>query len=73
MTDEPRTEITFKYFDEQDAYLALSASCMYSALYEIDQLCRSQLKHGDGDENLDRFAQEIRDLVHMSIDMDRIR
>ena len=50
--------------DEQaDFDAARLGRAMASALWDIDQRCRSLLKHGDPSEETERLAEEIRQMI----------
>lgn len=72
MNDERNPEYTFRYFDEQDALLALHSRDMAGLLFEIDQLCRSKLKYEEPDAELSKFCEELRTLIREDVDLDRI-
>jgi len=72
MTEERHPEFAFRYFDEQDALLALHARDMAGLLFEIDQLCRSKLKYEEPDDKHAAFCEEIRRLIREEVDLDRI-
>lgn len=67
-SSEPKQkEVTIKLYlpdHQHDLDLYMKGAKVYAALFEIDQMCRTQLKHGDGDEKLDDFAQKIRDEIN---------
>ena len=72
MTEERSPEYTFRYFDEQDALLALHARDMAGLLFEIDQLCRSKLKYEEPAEAYAAFCEEIRRLIREEVDLDKL-
>ena len=48
---------------QRSARLALAASDLYCALYEVDQHCRTTLKHDDKiDEHTDDILERIREI-----------
>lgn len=58
--------ITIRYTlpDEQaDFDAARLGRAMASALWDIDQRCRSVLKHGDPSDETARLAEEIRQMI----------
>ena len=58
--------ITIRYTlpDEQaDFDAARLGRAMASALWDIDQRCRSVLKHGDPSEETERLAEELRQMI----------
>ena len=62
--EDPGEEFTLKFKDKNQAMLAMRAMEMYSELYNIDQMCRSTLKHRESEnEELDTFAEEIREAI----------
>ena len=77
MTEEyKQSEVTFKYYlpdNREDMIMHMLAPDMYSVLHEIDQKCRSHVKYDDKatQESVD-FAEEIREFIHSSIDLDKI-
>lgn len=44
-------KVTLEFSDDErsEAHLALNASALLSALYEIDRLLKAHLDHGDGE------------------------
>jgi hypothetical protein len=69
-------EVTFKYFlpeNQDELWLHVQASRMYTLLYEIDQNCRSITKY-DSMASVDKIklAEDIRQMIRSNIDMDRI-
>ena len=60
----PRLTITYQLPDEQHEYDAARLgrqAC--STLWEIDQQCRSLIKHGEPTEPERRLAEQIRDMI----------
>ena len=67
MEETKQIEVTIKFYlpdHEHEVHQYLNSSKAYSVLFDVDQMCRTQLKHGDGDEKVDAFAQRIRDEVN---------
>lgn len=60
----PTATITFDLDDERDAFdAAIHGRKALSALWTIDQRCRSILKHGDPSPEAAALAGEIRDMI----------
>ena len=60
----PTLTITYQLPDEQaefDAARLGRAAC--GTLWDIDQRCRSLVKHGEPSEETKRLADEIRDMI----------
>ena len=49
--------------DEFNLLLAIHSHDLYSLVYDIDQMARAELKHGDISDELDNKLQEIRDMI----------
>lgn len=78
MTAEYKSsEVTFKYYlpeNQDELWMHVHTYDMYSILYDIHQVCRTLLKHGNKDiKDLEQFAEKIRNMIHMNIDIDRIK
>lgn len=56
--------LVFNLPKEQDTYdVCVNSGTFFSALYDIDNLIRHKLKHGNHSEEINKILQEIRDLV----------
>lgn len=78
MTEESKSpEVTFKYFlpeNQDELWMHYHASDMYMLIHEIDQVCRSLIKHGDQSiKTTEELAEKIREMIYTNIDMDRVR
>lgn len=78
MTEEYQSpEVSFKYYlpeNDDEVWMHIHASDMYSILHDIDQHCRGILKYDNkATEDKRNLAEHIRNLIHESIDMDRMR
>jgi len=64
LTLMPTLTITYTLPDEQAEYDAarLGRSAL-SVLWQIDQHCRSVVKHGEPSEAEERLAEEIREMI----------
>lgn len=72
--DDNRTLVTFEWTlprDKNDFWLACQGSNMYSALWDVDQMCRTASKYGDN-EAVGDFADKIRELIRESVSLDEI-
>lgn len=60
-------EATLKFYlpvHRSEFKLACAAPDLHSALFEIDQLCRSAIKYGSHrDKSIENFAEMIRELI----------
>ena len=60
----PTVTLRYRLPDEQAEYdAARLGRAMAAALWDIDQRCRSLVKHGDPSEETKRLAEEIRDMI----------
>ncbi len=60
----PTVTVTYKLPDEQHEYdAARLGSEALATLWEIDQRCRSLIKHGEPSEETERLAEEIREMI----------
>ena len=60
----PIATLRYKLPDEQDAFdAAREGAAARSLLWEIDQRCRSLLKHGEPSSETEQFAEEIRGMI----------
>ena len=60
----PTVTVTYTLPDEQADYdAARLGRAMAAALWDIDQRCRSLVKHGDPSEETKRLAEEIREMI----------
>ena len=60
----PTATLRFTLPDEQaDFDAARLGRQMAATIWEIDQRCRSLLKHGDPSEETARLAEEIREII----------
>lgn len=77
MPPEKCPEVTFKYYlpeNDDDVWIHINASKMYSLLWEIDQRCRSVVKYEDkASEDRVKLAEEIRQMIYENVDMDKVR
>lgn len=78
MADEYKCpEVTFKYYlpeNDDDVWMHINSSKMYGLLHELDQRCRTVVKYEDSaSEDRLKLAEELRDMIHAEIDMDRVR
>jgi hypothetical protein len=75
-TPHPQSEVMFKYYlpeHKDDVWIHVNASKMYCLLNELDQLCRSILKHEQNpDEGRQRLAENIREIIQQEIDLDMV-
>ncbi len=72
--EDNRTLVTFEWTlprDHHDFWMATHGADMYSALWDIDQKCRTAVKHGDDDAVAD-FADQIRDLIRANVSLDEV-
>jgi hypothetical protein len=59
-----KATLTFNLPDEQGEFdAARLGSQALAALWDIDQRCRSLLKHGDPSDETARLAEEIRGMI----------
>jgi hypothetical protein len=59
-----KATLSFNLPDEQGEFdAARLGSKALAALWDIDQRCRSLLKHGDPSEETARLAEEIRGMI----------
>ena len=60
----PTVTVTYTLPDEQHEYDAarLGREAL-STLWDIDQRCRSLVKHGEPSEEAERLAEEIREMI----------
>ena len=78
MEEYKKSEVTFKYYmpdNEDDVWMHVHASDMYSLIYDVDQFCRSVIKYGKESQQIkdeDDFAEKIREMIRNRIDMDKI-
>lgn len=77
-TSNPLAEVTFKYYlpeHNDEVWIHINASEMYSLLWELDQKCRSICKYEDIPEDHPRhkLAQEIRDMIWENVNLDKVR
>ena len=66
-------EVTFKYYlpeNNEELWIHVNAAAMYGVLWEIHNLCRTQIKHGD-DEKVSNFAEKIQEEV-WKVDLNRV-
>ena len=63
---------TVHYTDENDLRLALNGRKYWSCLWDLDQWCRSQLKHGRLNVHAEEALENISNTIHDRIDMDEI-
>jgi glutamate-1-semialdehyde aminotransferase len=60
----PTATLTFQLPDEQgDFDAAIAGRKALSALWDIDQACRSLLKHGEPTEAESALAERIREMI----------
>ena len=60
----PTATLRYKLPEEQgDFDAAVAGGKALAALHEIDQACRSLLKHGEPSEGAAELAQQIRDMI----------
>lgn len=60
----PKATLSFTLPEEQAEFqAAVEGQAARSLLWEIDQHCRGLIKHGNLPEEIDRYLQEIRDLI----------
>ena len=60
----PKLTITYQLPDEQAEFdAARLGRAMAATLWDIDQRCRSLLKHGEPSEAEERLAEEIREMI----------
>lgn len=63
----PRAILIYRLPDEESEHrAALQGQAAKGCLWEIDQRCRSLLKHGDPSPETARLAEEIRSLIRES-------
>lgn len=78
MMDElKQSEVTFKFYMPEhgdDVWLTVNAYKMFRLLNLIDQRCRDLLKYDEkASEDKQKLAQEIRDMIYTSVDMDMVK
>ena len=60
----PTVTVTYTLPDEQAEYDAARLGRQaLSVLWEIDQRCRSLVKHGEPSEETERLAEQIRSMI----------
>ena len=60
----PRATLTYKLPEEQgDFGAAVAGRAALLALWEIDQTCRSLLKHGEPTKEQAELAERIREMI----------
>lgn len=63
----PIATLRYRLPDEEVEFrAALQGAAAKSCLWEIDQRCRSLLKHGDPSDETARLAEEIRGMIRES-------
>ena len=64
LTLMPTLTITYQLPDEQAEFdAARLGRAMAATLWDIDQRCRSLLKHGEPSEETKRWAEEVREMI----------
>jgi hypothetical protein len=74
-SEDPRTTVTAEWSlprDRDDFWMAMNGSRMHSVLWEVDQTCRTEYKHGNNPQ-VAEFAEKIRQLIRDEIDLDMVR
>lgn len=60
----PTVTFTFDLYEDNDLLaIFMHARNMYSLIQDIDDKCRSLLKYQAASKELDKFAEEIRELI----------
>ncbi len=65
--------LKFELPEEQEEFNdAVNGSAFKTAIWELDQYMRSQLKHGDLPDDVHDKVQEIRDQLHSILDDNKV-
>lgn len=76
MDENKSSEVTFKYYlpeHKDDLFLHVNASKMFLLLNQIDDKCRNVLKYENNpDVGRVNLAEDIRDLIGFTIDLDEV-
>jgi hypothetical protein len=68
-----KAQLTFKLPEEQEEFNdAVNGSAFKTAIWELDQYMRSQLKHGELPDDVHDKVQEIRDQLHSILDDNKV-
>lgn len=68
-----KAKLTFELPEEQEEFNdAVNGSAFKTAIWELDQYMRSQLKHGDLADDVHDKVQEIRDQLHSILDDNKV-
>jgi hypothetical protein len=68
-----KAKLTFELPEEQEEFNdAVNGSAFKTAIWELDQYMRSQLKHGDLPDDVHEKVQEIRDQLHSILDDNKV-
>ena len=68
-----KARLTFELPEEQEEFNdAVNGSAFKTAIWELDQYMRSQLKHGDLPDDVHEKVQEIRDQLHSILDDNKV-
>ena len=63
---------TIHYTDENSLRLALNGGKYWSCLWDLDQWCRGELKHGIHTTEAEEVLEYVRQFIHDRIDMEEI-
>ena len=63
---------TVHYRDENHLRLALNGSKYWGCLWDLDQWCRGELKHGIHTKEAEEVLEFVRQFIHDRIDMEEI-
>jgi hypothetical protein len=68
-----KAKLIFNLPEEQEEFNdAVNGSAFKTAIWELDQYMRSQLKHGDLPDDVHEKVQEIRDQLHSILDDNKV-
>ena len=68
-----KAKLIFNLPEEQEEFNdAVNGSAFKTAIWELDQYMRSQLKHGDLPDDVHDKVQEIRDQLHSILDDNKV-
>jgi len=60
------------YDDENSLRLALNGGKYFGCLWDLDQWCRGELKHGVHTKEAEEVLEYVREFINDRIDMDEI-
>jgi hypothetical protein len=68
-----KAKLIFNLPEEQEEFNdAVNGSAFKTAIWELDQYMRSQLKHGDLPDDVHEKVQEIRDQLHSILNDNKV-